>query len=1464
MPESNTDMKKRPPRVRWLRWLFLSVIGVIIFIGLVWAGFQTRWAKDRLAGLVATATAGTDGYRVILQGVDGWLPFSILIDRVTLSDENGEWLEGRQVDISLNWAPLLAGILDVEWFRMEGLSISRLPETVEAFSEKEPVDQEPLSFSLPRVRVREIRIPRIDLAKAVVGEPLSYTLQSNARTGDRQMEISGLLQSLDHPNNALRLTAAYDLNTRRISTDLSYRESTGGLVTGLMGLPDAAGIVFRLKAEGPLSKVEGDLDLEIGGYGKAGMKVEAGIDDPVTLIVDGQVRAEHRMVPEKVTAALGGLRLDIRCRAAISSDKMFRITAFTAKAQSTAVSVEGTADLARGLMNLQATVSPVDISPFLQGSGLEYRAVGPVHLTAKGPFSQPEVTAAVPLGRLRIRDTALKEIILEARAAFETDHRGLKKSGASITIEEVEFPQVPALRGPLRVDIIAASPDFRKWDIENLQLTAPEIALSARDARIDTMSGDFSADLLTELNRLGALMPPKAGEIDGRLVILAKAEGNITTQQIKADLNMALTRLSGLPSMAAEVVGPEQTLNAHASMKEGILALEEAHMTGGHTDLKADGRLNMEKGTFDVNYHLLLKDLSKMAGTMGVRLSGEVETRGRMSGEFEDFAADMALSSERLQVNDLILKALRTQLKAEGLPGKPSGSFRVNGAALDQPFQLSAGFSWSDETLALSGAKAALPGIDLYADIGITPGTRNYTGTAGGTIRSLELLGAIAGIPAEGSGNFQLTAGDAAATLNADFKDLRYKDHGIALLRITAQMDDMATLRGRISMEATDAAVRDARLETVKLDVNGTLDKAAATLEAKGSVGSPEVGRDGSSDAPLSLFARLHMTHEDMWRFRLEKFDALYRELDVALAHPAIVTLQDQKLTLDGLQLHTAKGDLHAGVALTPETVQAFARITDLPLAMLAPVIGLDLIGTVSAKCDISGPLTDPAMHGEAHIRDYRIPRGEGKAPLLLKADLTVDRRGDRLEADLTLSGLDKSPFIARASLPVRLSLKPFDFKLDTTGDLDGRLQGHLDLAIFRGLPIMVDQTLRGEIDVDIGLGGSVEKWALNGGLTIQNGRFENPASGTILADINGRITADGRSLRLTRLTAIDGEKGTVALEGGITTEAPFPLDADLTFNQATLLRKKILTSSASGKVDVKGTPKRLDLTGNIVLDRTEVAIPKRLPPDVVEIPVTEINLPPGMSTGGAGPLPGSSLLFMDLSLQIPARFFVRGRGLDAEFQGQLTAQGPAYDPVIQGTLHVVRGTFQFLSRTFHITQGQIVFEGATPPNPFLNITTQVTAGQIDARVRVTGPADAFKMTLTSQPPLPQDEIMANILFGQSVAKLNAFQAYQLATAISQLSGGDMPDIAGRTRSLLHVDRLSISGGDDTNRSDGGPTISAGKYVSEDVYVGVEQELTDAKQDVIVEVDITPNFSVQSKAGTRSGAGIGFNWKFDY
>jgi len=670
-------------------------------------------------------------------------------------------------------------------------------------------------------------------------------------------------------------------------------------------------------------------------------------------------------------------------------------------------------------------------------------------------------------------------------------------------------------------------------------------------------------------------------------------------------------------------------------------------------------------------------------------------------------------------------------------------------------------------------------------------------------------------------------------------------------------------------------------LQTLKLVAKGALSGAEITLETKGTSQMNDLAESqansgtksrAESGTPLFLTTKVSAKRTDLWQLRLDMLKAGYEGLKVNLQKPATLTYSDDgRINLDDLQLKTDKGLLQANARMDQDTITAKVRITDLPLSLLEPFVGQDLEGSAAISLDLSGPLDDPGVSATVHVDEYKIMGRDGSKPILLNVKLHTRRDGERLVADLELSGLGKTPFKADGSIPVHISLKPFAFDMEKSGKLQGKLQGKFDLAILQSLPAMVDQSLQGKIDIDMGIGGSLEKWELNGGVTISKGRFENVEQGVLLDDIEGRFDATGRILKLTRLTATDGSTGTISLNGHTDVDPPFQTEIALTMKQATLLRKEMLTVTAGGNLNVKGNKDRMDLMGIIDLERTEIAIPKRFPPDVTVIPVTIINDPSAAAGENSESKKGSMPLQMNLTVNIPDKFFVRGRGLDVEFKGQLKVTGPADNPVIRGSLNVVRGTFLCLSRTFKVISGQIAFDGATPPVPFLNINTQVNAGDITAKVDVTGPANDFKLKLSSQPSLPQDEIMAQILFGQSVAKLNTFQALQLAYSVNELAGGYGPDIMGKTRSFLGLDRLDFSGGDENAKSNSngsdasnGPSVTLGKYVSDRVYVGVEQDLTDNKQDVIVEVNITPNFTVESKAGTRSGAGLGFNWNYDY
>ncbi len=1467
---------------RLVKWTLLTMAGFLVLILLLWGGLQTKWAKKQLEALVAGVTAKTGDYRVAIQGLDGLLPFSITVKEATVSDAKGPWLKLEQFDFSMKPSDLISGLIHVNWLRMDHLTVSRLPESQKTTSKPEEAPTEKTSFALPHILVQEIRLQRIDLGEALAGRPMSFALNSQLKTAGDSIQASASLKDLNRADDAFELKADYTLKTENLSADVAYHESAGGLVAGLLGLKDLESIQLTATAKGPVSHIKGDLNLNMGGYGIAALQYDVNNQAAVALQLDGQLTAEKRILPPQVAQLMQSETLDLSLNASLSPEKEVQLKGLRIKNGPIIISLKGTANLEKEDMDMRADIEGFDPAPFLKGTGISLQDPGPVHVSAVGPFMAPEVTVSTVLAGFNGQGTTINDTTLNVRAIFEKNFAGFKSAVVALGAQKLQVQQAPKLQGPLKVNIEAQSPDFSTWQVKSLNMTLPGAAVSVKEALMDLTQERFSGDLAVEVDRIAPLLPPDTHPLNGRLSMNVRIKG-AGPADLTAQLNMAVSQLSGLPPEAATLAGPKVTLEARAEMKGDRVTLESVALKGSQTEISANGWVNLKESIFDVAYRMSLDNSGHGVSKPENLPVGDVRSEGKISGKFDDFSARATLESRSLRVKDLEIKNLKTELKAEGLPVKPSGNVHLNASAMDQPLQLNSDFAWSGKTLTVGDAKVQIPGIDLAASLDLTPGTENFSGKVKGQITSLEIVKALTGVAARGTGTFQIEAGKSntltgasSISLNADFNGLKYQDYGASTLNIRAQVDDIKKMQGSASLNATDMPLGSSHLQSLKLTAKGALSGAEITLETKGTsqmnTQEDQANSGTKSGSPLFLTTQIAVKRTDLWQLRLDTLKAGYEGLKVNLQKPATLTYRDDgRINLDDLQLKTDKGLLRANARMDQNTVEAKVRITDLPLSLLEPFVGQDLDGSAAISLDLSGPLDDPGVSATVHVDEYKIMGRDGGKPILINVKLHSRRDGERLVADLELSGLGKTPFKADGSIPAHISLKPFAFDMDKSGKLQGTLQGKFDLAILQSLPAMDDQSLQGKMDIDMGIGGSLEKWELNGGVTIGKGRFESVEQGVLLDDIEGRFDADGRILKLTRLTATDGGTGTLSLNGQTDVDPPFQTEIALVMKQATLLRKEMLTVTAGGNLNVKGNKDRMDLTGEINLDRTEIAIPKRFPPNVTVIPVTTINDPATEASENAKSKESAMPIQLNLTVNIPDKFFVRGRGLDAEFKGRLTVTGPADNPVIRGTLNVVRGTFLCLARTFKVTSGQIAFDGATPPAPFLNINTQVNAGEITARVGVSGPADAFKLKLSSQPFLPQDEIMAQILFGQSVAKLNTFQALQLAYSVNELAGGYGPDVMGKTRGFLGLDRLDFSGGDENAKTSSngtnagnGPSVTLGKYVTDRVYVGIEQDLTNSKQDVLVEVNITPNFTVESKAGSRSGAGLGFNWNYDY
>ena len=186
----------------------------------------------------------------------------------------------------------------------------------------------------------------------------------------------------------------------------------------------------------------------------------------------------------------------------------------------------------------------------------------------------------------------------------------------------------------------------------------------------------------------------------------------------------------------------------------------------------------------------------------------------------------------------------------------------------------------------------------------------------------------------------------------------------------------------------------------------------------------------------------------------------------------------------------------------------------------------------------------------------------------------------------------------------------------------------------------------------------------------------------------------------------------------------------------------------------------------------------------------------------GAAPAAGAQARDRPRSeLHAPRQILLQGRGLDAELGGDMHIGGTTASPLVSGGFEMIRGTFALASTQLTFTKGEVSFNGAglkRKIDPTLDFTAQANDGT--STLHITGLADSPQFELSSTPSLPQDEILARLLFGESASQLTALQVAQIGAALASLSGvgGSGPNPLARVQKALGLDRLSVGGG--TNR----------------------------------------------------------------
>jgi translocation and assembly module TamB len=678
-------------------------------------------------------------------------------------------------------------------------------------------------------------------------------------------------------------------------------------------------------------------------------------------------------------------------------------------------------------------------------------------------------------------------------------------------------------------------------------------------------------------------------------------------------------------------------------------------------------------------------------------------------------------------------------------------------------------------------------------------------------------------------------------------------------VRIEAHLGDvLAKPTGRAQLEASNITLPDLRFDRLRFNGRSAApDVFALSLDTNG------VLRPATHAQPLRLSAHGEASLAPQRQLRLTRLTGKAGAHDIASRAPLTATATPGGFRIEGLDLGIGDGRVVGSASREAARIAMQLQIRNLPLSIVqlaAP--DPDVTGRVDGTMRLAGTAAQPDGQVELSFRDVRIATAGDLPPLSATALGTW--KSERFDVVGQIATPDGTKLDLRGALPVRLDADTLIPAVIPDGALRASAKGDGRLERWAALLPLGEDRISGQYTIDLSVDGTPANPTPQGRLAISNGHYVNFAAGTEISDIAAEVAGNGTHFVLTRLSGKDGANGTLTGSGSVDFAAGAALDLRARFTGFGFMRRDDLTASGDGELHLAGTVPAMTLSGRLRVDRAEIRIPERLPPSIAFLPVVEVNSKTGEVLTAPEKPAASSPIALAVDVEIPARMFVRGRGLESEWRGNVQVGGSTAAPQLTGRLQTVRGDFSLLGKRFVLSDSTITFTGEEKIDPQLSITAEHRTAAIAAQAVITGTASAPSIRLTSQPELPQDEVLARVLFGRSVTQISPAQGLELAQAAATLAGRGGPGVIERVRTATGLDRLDISSRQPSAAGEAsGTAVTAGRYVTDRVFVGVEQGFRADSTRPKVEVEITPNLSVESSVGDSS-AGVGVNWKWDY
>ena len=540
---------------------------------------------------------------------------------------------------------------------------------------------------------------------------------------------------------------------------------------------------------------------------------------------------------------------------------------------------------------------------------------------------------------------------------------------------------------------------------------------------------------------------------------------------------------------------------------------------------------------------------------------------------------------------------------------------------------------------------------------------------------------------------------------------------------------------------------------------------------------------------------------------------------------------------------------------LSPENIALSGVLAEMDVGQLPMAGSSNFQGTVNGTISIEGSLEEPTVVAGLNIQGFTSTQEALDELPELDFHIAAALTAGALAASTSITNYTKGHFSADLAMPCIFSMVPLRY-IPVPEEITAEVDADLNLDIFNQLAVFQGQRMSGMLKAKV----KYQNHAPSGFLKLENGRYEHFDWGFVFRDFNADLSATEDGFVVNDASATDGGEGRVDLRGRLGASG---LDLQLDFTKAEIIRRDEMDAQISGQLKVKGRVARPDISGALTIDRAEILLDNMVSPHPLLLTnydrQTTNTTFRGRQKERKAPPVG-----LDIRVDLPDQIFVNASMIEAVLGGQLHITDTPQGVSIKGTIEPRRGFVNFIGKKFRFTEGNVLLDGSVPTGAILdNLTAEYSRRDVTARLILNGPADDPRFRLESSPPMPEDEVLSHVLFNRDTSSISPYQAYQIAAAARQLSGGlSGPGFMFQVRQAIGIDTLEWREAEGAGEAS---SVAAGKYITSGLYVEINQSLDErGETGMVAELEVTRSFSVETYTGPKMRPGIGVNWRNDY